>query len=243
MNQFWAERTVSFIKSVLPRPGAKILDVGAGDGTLTLGLRAAGYDVFPIDSSEKAVERARANGVSVLRTDVRELELTDRFDAVLFSMSAHHVQPFEPALERVHSLLQPGGQIILEEFDTEAADETSARWFYGAQRILAAADLFREPVGGAEDWVKNPLKVWREDHEHDGVPLSTGEEMLVKVGSRFEITSVERGPYFFRYLAAQAEKAGRPSEGLSRNLFALEKQLIAAQYLRPLGLRLVGRKT
>ncbi len=213
----------------------RLLDIGAGDGSLALELADLGFRVTPIDDSEKAVAKARANGVRVLQADIREFQTDDRFEAALFGMSAHHVKPFGKALDRVNEVLNPSGTLLLEEFDTAAIDLSSASWFYGAQAILHAVETYPEVAPFTD-----PLERWRREHEHHGESLGTGEEMLSAVKARFELVSVEKVPFFYRFLAKEAAKVRAKDFGAA--LFELETSLIGQGQLKPVGLRIVARK-
>ena len=72
-----------------PRPGERILDLGCGDGRLTMDLAAAGCKVVGVDSSPEFVDAARARGLDVRQMDAQDLDFEGEFDAV-FSNAALH---------------------------------------------------------------------------------------------------------------------------------------------------------
>lgn len=106
--------------------GGPLLELGVGSGRLALPLVALGVDVHGIDSSAAMVERLRAKpgGAEVTATigDMAELDLFDAgpFAVVvvafntLFNLGTAALQ--QRCLERVASLLQPGGCFVVEAF-------------------------------------------------------------------------------------------------------------------------------
>lgn len=233
--RFELEQTASFVRASLSGESPRLLDVGAGDGGLALELADLGFRVTPIDASEKAVSKAQQNGVRVLQADIRKFQTADRFEAVLFSLSAHHVKPFDQALDRVNEVLNPSGTLLLEEFDVAAIDIPTANWFYDAQGILHAVGAVPE-----KDPASDALESRRREHEHDGESLVTGEEMLSAVKARFDLVSVDRVPFLYRYLAKEVAKS--LTKDFGAKFFELETSLIRQGRLKSLGLRIVARK-
>lgn len=99
----------------------KILDVGAGAGNHSLILQESGADVTALDISEGAVAVMRSRGVKqVLQANVFDLkDMT--FDTILMLMNgigiAGDLHGLYRFLEHAKTLLNPGGQILLESSD------------------------------------------------------------------------------------------------------------------------------
>ena len=74
-----------------PKPGEHILDLGCGDGPLTLKLMAAGAEVLGIDSSVDQIKAARAKGVNAEVGDGMNLSFNAIFDAVFSNGQADRV--------------------------------------------------------------------------------------------------------------------------------------------------------
>ncbi|MEM9735503.1 MAG: methyltransferase domain-containing protein, partial [Pseudomonadota bacterium] len=72
-----------------PRPGERILDLGCGDGALTLKIIAAGAEVLGVDASADMVASAKAAGIEAAVMDAHALTFERPFDAV-FSNAAMH---------------------------------------------------------------------------------------------------------------------------------------------------------
>lgn len=97
-----------------PRPGERILDLGCGDGALTIQLIAAGAVVVGIDADAAMLAAARARGIDAHAGDGQALAFDAEFDAV-FSNAAIHWMPDHAAVAAgVWRALSPGGRFVGE---------------------------------------------------------------------------------------------------------------------------------
>ena len=122
---------IAYVRAALPLPPARVLEVGAGDGTLAAGLTAAGYDVTAIDPSCEP---------PVLPVPLLELEAPPRtFDAAVAVVSLHHVVPLGRSLRRLADALRHGAPLVVDELAVHRLDERAAEWW------LARSDAEHEP--------------------------------------------------------------------------------------------------
>ena len=166
-DRLGTNQTLDLVKSVLPDGARRILEVGAGSGALTRVLCAEGFQVHAIDHSPDAVGLAREKGTEMELADITAFQARQAYDAVVYSMSAHHVTPLALAMEKSAGALSAGGFLILEEYAVEDVDDKTARWFYDT---LALLDALGAPLG-ENDLLSNlgePLSVWQEDHSSHG---------------------------------------------------------------------------
>jgi 2-polyprenyl-3-methyl-5-hydroxy-6-metoxy-1,4-benzoquinol methylase len=101
--------------------GARVLDIGIGEGQTSVLLARAGADVTGIDVSKGALERAAGLatrcGVTV---DLRQMAGEDlqfddaSFDAIL-CMSAYHHMDLALAAREFARVLRPGGRLVMNE--------------------------------------------------------------------------------------------------------------------------------
>ena len=80
--RFVAELGEPLLDLLRPRAGEQILDIGCGDGALTLRIMAHGARVLGIDSSAEQVAAARVAGVDARVADAEALAFEPAFDAV-----------------------------------------------------------------------------------------------------------------------------------------------------------------
>ena len=233
------QQTMRFLEGALPKPPCRVLEVGCGSGEVSAKLNDRGYLLTGLDLSAEAVADCRARGVHAIEGDFLTSRFPDLFDVLLFTRSLHHIDPPAKAAGHAYALLKPGGHIVAEEFAVERMDIDTARWFYELCSLLEAAGLMA-PDPGRDPLAASPLDRWFRDHEMES-PVSAGEDMLVALGTRFDLERVESSPYLFRYLCERIEAGDRGSR-VARWLFELESLRIAEPTLRAVGLRVVGRK-
>lgn len=98
-----------------PRPGARLLDVGCGNGTFLEFASRAGWDVVGIDPDPKAIAAARSRGLDVRQGNVDRLGTVEaQFDAITLSHVIEHVHEPIALLQACHRLLKLGGWIWVE---------------------------------------------------------------------------------------------------------------------------------
>ncbi len=110
------KQLVEFVESLGRRDGA-VLDLGCGDGRLTLELR--GRRIVGADVSRVARERARDR---LEQRDIELVELTPgavfpfadgSFDLVLLAETIEHVVDVESLLSEARRVLRPGGELAV----------------------------------------------------------------------------------------------------------------------------------
>jgi SAM-dependent methyltransferase len=97
----------------------RLLDVGCGEGQLA--RRAAARlgpaaRVTGVDPTRRQLDVATARGGPVVYARARAEALpfaAASFDAVVICLTLEHVEPFEPAVEEVARVLEPGGRFVL----------------------------------------------------------------------------------------------------------------------------------
>ena len=97
-----------------PRPGERVLDLGCGDGALTLEIVEAGCDVVGVDRSPAMVAAARDRGVDARTMDAEALAFEAEFDAVFSNAVLHWVADADAAIAGAARALKPGGRFVGE---------------------------------------------------------------------------------------------------------------------------------
>lgn len=97
-----------------PQAGERILDLGCGDGTLTLKIIQSGCAVLGVDASPALVAKARELGVDAQLGDGQNLQFDAEFDAVFSNAALHWMTRAEDVLRGVRSALRPRGRFVAE---------------------------------------------------------------------------------------------------------------------------------
>lgn len=105
-------------------PGARVLDVGCGDGFHLGLLREYGdvtWKIEGIDLDARAVAAARARGLDAHLGDLADVDLpANSYDVVYTLQTIEHVAHPERFLTDIHRLLKPGGRLVIVTDNTES---------------------------------------------------------------------------------------------------------------------------
>jgi SAM-dependent methyltransferase len=166
---------LAFVRSSLPEPPARVLEIGAGEGELAVALEACGYEVTAIDPA--AEPDGPVHPLALIEAD-------GRFDAAVAVVSLHHVDPLEASCAHLASLLAPGAVLVMDEIDSQRFDTTAAAWWLGQRRALGSPEQDLEPSKMVDDL---------RHHIHS---VSRITESLAP---HFTLGAPVRGPYLHRW--------------------------------------------
>jgi SAM-dependent methyltransferase len=116
----FAERDVRHMPA--PQTGARLLDIGCGDGNFLRIATRLGYRAEGIEFDERAVAAARGQGLNVHHGGLPDTGLASAsFDAVSLSQVIEHVHDPMAALRETARLLRPGGMLWVATPNVDAA--------------------------------------------------------------------------------------------------------------------------
>jgi SAM-dependent methyltransferase len=150
VGSFVAELGQAALDLLDPQPGEHVLDVGCGDGTLTLKIVERGATVVGIDNSIEMIGAARAKGIDARLMDAADLKFSEAFDAVFSNATLHWVLDKERAARAIWFALKPGarfagemgGEGNLKELREALDDELIIR---GYQPPIEASNWYAAP--------------------------------------------------------------------------------------------------
>ena len=126
-----------------PRAGERILDLGCGDGQLTLRLAGSGAMVTGADASPEMVAAARGRGVNADHASAESLPYdAGAFDAVFSNAALHWVRDHDATMAEVKRVLRPGGRFVAE---------MGGHGNIAAIRVALAAALAQHGYAGREE--------------------------------------------------------------------------------------------
>jgi SAM-dependent methyltransferase len=122
-------------------PPVDVVDIGCGEGYLTLEAARWARKVIAIDHSVDVLERAKAlaqrrrvTNVTWKKGDIAKLPLNDKsVDVALLSQSLHHAADPERALAEAARVLRPGGRVLV--LDLREHDQGWVRNRFGDRHL------------------------------------------------------------------------------------------------------------
>jgi len=133
------------VEWLAPRAGERILDLGCGDGQLTLKIAETGARVEGVDASAEMVAGACGRGVRAVQGNAEALPHRDGvFEAVFSNAALHWVRDQDAMMTEVHRVLRPEGRFVAE---------MGGHGNIAAIRVALIAALARHGLADREDGV------------------------------------------------------------------------------------------
>jgi SAM-dependent methyltransferase len=191
--------TLGFLISRLP-VGAKVLEVGCGDGQVACELLQRGYRVTGLDSDPEAIAKAQEREVRAIVASWPKFDSSVSFDAIAFTRSLHHINPLGEAIARARELLNPKGLLLIEDFAFKEANEATIDWFLKVLRSQHGKALINPVAGQLVTELLSAtdvMQTWRDNRAHDLHPFTAMNEAIA---AQFVVREAQSVPYFYRYL-------------------------------------------
>ena len=229
-RQRW-DKHVGYLR--FPGQGARLLDVGCGNGKFVAQMKSVGWEAIGIDPDPVSSAQAAAAGLDVRSGSIETLPgIEDKsFDAV----SLHHViehlhKPLE-TLRRCWQVLKPGGTIVIAtpNFSSLGHSVFGADWFHlsppmhlvmftpdSLKGALEAAgfepDLECRPRVGAAEVLERSQQIRRRGDPMRMTPhLSLADRIRVGLLSRRADRETKCEPVLAEELVLLAKRSTRPN--------------------------------
>jgi SAM-dependent methyltransferase len=196
-DERWLAAIWPLVRGSLPLAPARVLELGCGAlGGFVPMLLSSGYEATGIDPNAPDEEPYQ-------RVEFERADLPERVDAVVASVSLHHVADPTDVIGRIARVLVAGGTVIVVEWASEDFDEATARWAF---ERLGSADghgwlhRHRERWASSGEAWDTYFSAWaRSERIHAGAAL------LRELERHFEREHLNRGPYVFADLSGTTE--------------------------------------
>lgn len=136
-------------------PPLEVVDIGCGEGYLTIEAASWAKQVIGVDRSDEVLERAKAlatrrrvTNVEWKKGDLMRLPLRDAsLDVALLSQALHHAHDPERAVAEAARVLRPGGRLLVLDLKTHTQGWVKQR--FGDQRLGFTPDELKTLLTGA----------------------------------------------------------------------------------------------
>jgi 2-polyprenyl-3-methyl-5-hydroxy-6-metoxy-1,4-benzoquinol methylase len=176
LRQLYADTLVEvFQRAQLNSPMPRVLDLGAGDGSVTLPLLELGAHVTAVDISPdqvSALEKRCSQYADRLMVRCEDISLflasrPGAFDIVVMNFFLHHIPDYIAMLRYVIPVMSKNGQFFSFQDPLLYSSQSPIERFYdkaayGAWR-LARGDVW----GGLKRWIRRARGVYLADSPHD----------------------------------------------------------------------------
>jgi methionine biosynthesis protein MetW len=150
------------LETMPSRPGARMLDMGCGDGawTLQVAKHVGASSCHGVEMIEAAATLARARGINVVEADLSEplsVYENDSFDVIHSNQVIEHLRSTDCFMQEIRRLLKPDGYALV-------STNNLASWHNIASLVLG----WQPMPCNVSDWINvgNPLNAY-DGFEHD----------------------------------------------------------------------------
>lgn len=130
-------------------PEMEVVDFGVGTGLLGFEIAPRVKKLYGVDTSQKMLEQVREKNsqdafIEPILQDITQTPLTQTFDALISSMTLHHIEDLEHFFATIYHNIKPGGFIAIADLEKEDgsfhSDNTGVYHFgFEAQTLITIA--------------------------------------------------------------------------------------------------------
>lgn len=218
-DERWLAATWPFVREHLPPLPARVVELGCGPlGGFVPQMRLLGYDAVGVDPEAP-------DAAEYVQTEFELFDVDEPVDVFVACASLHHVADLGVVLDRITSVLDPDGSVVVVEWAHERFDEATARWCFDRLAV------------GDESWLSHHRDRWQESgqswdqyfqgwvsHER----LHAGRDIVRGLQTRFDTKIVGETSYLFADLGDVTS--------------ADEQAAVEAGVIQATGIRYVGQR-
>ncbi len=207
-NNFYIELRSNIIENILPKYARKsILDLGAGDGRVSIPLVGSNDDLLLVDASQGMLDLAARNvpasvagRVRMQCTDAATFAPTDLFDVVLCIGVLAHVDDWVSTIQLIARCVKPGGCAVIQITEDDHRLSRLTRWVLDLRAKVDKRSLSK--------FNRTTLCAVETEFERAGLSLATVRRYAVVPGLRFVPSRVARSLVRLASAPIVAEQGG-----------------------------------
>ncbi len=105
-------------------PEMEVVDFGVGTGLLGFEIAPRVKRIYGVDTSKKMLEQVEAKNtpeayIEPILQDIIQTPLSQDFDALISSMTLHHIEDLELFFKTIYTNIKPGGFIAIADLEKE----------------------------------------------------------------------------------------------------------------------------
>lgn len=246
--------TYHFVRGMLPRPQLKILEIGCGNGYLSLELARDGHKVIGLDLSQEILVMAERTSnahpptpgfgtLTYVCADIQDWQAPEgSVDIIIVNRALHHLPQLQATLLAMKRLLPKGGKFICQDYAYDRLNEQTASWLYAMQRLLFLSGLADvDPATSPDDArsIQDLRTAWFQRsllHRLNGY-----EEMMQACRAAFQEQHFSWVPYLFVYISNNIRAATAEQERACITFLRnMEQYLIEQGSIQAVGFRFIG---
>lgn len=253
MIEMSARDTYQFVKEIIPHSRQRILEIGCGNGYLSLELARDGHEVIGLDKSKEIIEMAERTraahpitpGFGKLIYECADIGIWEAargsFDIIIVNRTLHHLHHLQPALAKMKHLLSSTGLFICQDYAYDRLNDQTASWMYSMQQLLFLSGLYNEDpalTANNAQSIESLRTAWFQKSDHR---LNRYEDMFQVFHATFHEQMTSWVPYLFVYIA-NGIRSATPEQEHSFITFLrdMEQYLIERESIQAVGFRYVG---
>jgi ubiquinone/menaquinone biosynthesis C-methylase UbiE len=257
---FFGNEYRQFVERVVAN-GPRVLELGCGEGNLTLELASAGMDITAIDLSADRIERAREKAKKLnptiqpnwLVADLNTFPLPrNAFDCVVAHDSLHHILQLRYVCDEVAHALKPGGYFIVMDYvGMGFVRKLFAGFLYAilpTYQPYAVKWRLRKRLFGflaTEGQKRKSLEDATPSALHEDSPFEeiSQQSIIHEIRNRFEVIELRSFCPFWFYLAAKIRVPSGLKYSIARFLRSFDNLILRLHLARGAYVFVVARNT
>lgn len=130
-SSWWNDHRAQWAATQMGRVGPSgIVDAGAGNGAMAVGLKSKGFDVLAVEPHEVGVQRIIAQGVTAFRGTLTDMAFPNSsVPAIGYFDVLEHLERPEVELAEAWRVLRPGGTLLVTV--------PAYQWLWSGEDVLA----------------------------------------------------------------------------------------------------------